>query len=468
MATWLAAVKMRPQFTSAVVCVNPSERVSEARVVGALSLLYVFRMLGLFMVFPVMMLYGMQYHGASPFLLGIALGGYGLTQAIFQIPMGLLSDFWGRKPVILMGLAVFVLGSLIAALSDHVWGLILGRALQGAGAIASAVMALVGDLTSEQNRTKAMATIGASIGLSFSLAMVLGPVLAGFGGLSIIFWFSAILALIGMVILYKLVPTPARLSHTIDSVAVPSFVGGVLRNTDLVRLNVGIFSLHFVLTATFVVIPFVLNDYGVNQQSHWHYYLPIMLVAFVIMLPFMIVAERKRKIRMVFTAAVALLLLTELAMTLASDLWHWIAGLLLFFVAFNLLEATLPSLVSKQAPAGRKGTAMGVYSTCQFLGAAAGGMLGGWFYQYKGIASVLILCAAVVGIWLLFASRMRQPRYLSNVCVPFAQQPSEASLRNQVPGVVEVFWIKEQALLYLKVDDALFERGALNQFLQQP
>lgn len=444
---------------------SQAKQVSEARVVGTLALLYVFRMLGLFMVFPVMMVYGLEYRDATPLLLGLALGGYGLTQAFLQIPMGMFSDIWGRKPVIFFGLLMFVVGSVVAALSTSVWGLILGRALQGAGAIASAVMALLGDLTSEQNRTKAMATIGASIGLSFSVAMVLGPALAAVGGLSLIFWMSAALACLGMVILQFLVPSPPKIVRAVDGVAVPALLRSTLLNADLLRLNYGIFALHFVLTSTFIVVPLVLMSAGVESTAQWSYYLPVMVLAFVAMLPFMYLAERKRKIKWVFIGAVALLLMAELLLSQVMQLSGWVLGLFVFFTAFNLLEATLPSLISKQAPAGSKGTAMGVYSTCQFLGAAAGGVVGGWCYQYWGQNSVLWVSSGVVAAWLLLAFGMRQPRYLMSVCVPLDREPVELRLRDEVPGIVEMFWVKDQALLYLKVDDKLFVRGALNDYL---
>jgi MFS family permease len=448
--------------------VSNSRPISETRVVVTLALLYVFRMLGLFMVFPVMMLFGANYEGATPFLLGLALGGYGLTQAIFQVPLGLLSDVWGRKPVIYLGLVVFVVGSIVAALTDSVWGLIFGRALQGAGAIASAVMALVGDLTSEQNRTRAMAVIGASIGLSFSVAMVLGPVLASIGGLSSIFWVSGCLSLVGMGILYLLVPDPpGGKRRGSDGLAVPALLAGALRNPDLNRLNIGVFALHFALTAMFVVVPLVLDDAGVEAQKHWHYYLPVMVIAFILMLPFMYVAERKRKIKLVFVGAVALLAIAEAFLSYAHTLAFWLVGLLVFFTGFNLLEATLPSLVSKVAPAGNKGTAMGVFSTCQFLGAAFGGVVGGFCYQQWGFDSVLLVALGVNLIWLAVATGMRTPRYLASVCVPLDRELALDRIQTGVPGVVEALWVKEQALLYLKVDDQLFEKARLNAFLQQ-
>ncbi len=448
--------------------VSNSRPFSETRVVVTLALLYVFRMLGLFMVFPVMMIFGADYQGATPFLLGLALGGYGLTQAIFQVPLGLLSDVWGRKPVICLGLLVFAAGSIVAALTDTVWGLIIGRALQGAGAIASAVMALVGDLTAEQNRTRAMAVIGASIGLSFSVAMVLGPVLASAGGLSSIFWVSACLSLVGIGILYLLVPEPpGGKRRGSDGLAVPTLLAGAVRNVDLGRLNFGVFALHFALTAMFVVVPLVLDDAGVEAQKHWHYYLPVMAIAFLLMLPFMYIAERKRKIKAVFVGAVALLVAAEGFLAYAHTLTFWLVGLLVFFTGFNLLEATLPSLVSKIAPAGNKGTAMGVYSTCQFLGAASGGVVGGFCYQLWGFDSVLLVAMGVNVLWLLIAAGMRAPRHLTSVCVSLDRELALERIQSGVPGVVEALWVEEQALLYLKVDDREFEKSRLNAFLQQ-
>jgi MFS family permease len=441
---------------------------SEMRVVGTLALLYVFRMLGLFMVFPVMMIFGSRYEGSTPFLLGLALGGYGLTQAVFQVPLGLLSDIWGRKPVIYLGLAVFLAGSVVAALTDSIWGLVIGRALQGAGAIASAVMALVGDLTTEQNRTRAMAVIGASIGMSFSVAMVLGPMLAAVGGLSSIFWVSACLSLVGMAILYLLVPDPPRdWRQGSEGLAVPALLTGAVRNLDLLRLNFGVFALHFALTAMFVAVPLVFDDAGIEARKHWQYYLPVMMIAFVLMLPLMYIAERKRKIKTIFIGAVALLVVAEGFLTYVHSIGLWLVGLLIFFTGFNLLEATLPSLVSKLAPAGNKGTAMGVYSTSQFLGAASGGIVGGVCYQYWGFDSVLIAALVVNLIWLGVACGMRPPRYLTSVCVPLERELEIGDIQNGVPGVVEALWVKEQALLYLKVDDSLFEKARLNAFLQR-
>ena len=234
---------------------------------------------------------------------------------------------------------------------------------------------------------------------------------------------------------------------------------------DLQRLNLGIFCLHFVLTATFIAVPLAFVAAGVEREQHWHFYLPVMLLSFVAMVPLIYVAERKRKIKQVFLLAIAILLVGEAVLGGAQQLWHWVAGLFVFFVAFNLLEASLPSLVSKQAPAGSKGTAMGVYSTCQFLGASIGGVVGGFALDRFGLGGVFWACMGVTGVWLAAAAWMRSPRYLTSLVVPHQVDPQGEALQQAVPGVVEAMWVKEQALLYLKVDDSAFDRQTLNHYL---
>lgn len=438
----------------------------ERRAVASLASLYAFRMLGLFMVLPVLALYGDQYEGSTPLMLGVALGAYGFTQALLQIPFGMLSDRWGRKPVIAMGLVIFALGSVVAASADTVYGLILGRCLQGCGAIASAIMAMVADLTSDESRTKAMATIGASIGLSFSVALILGPVLAGIGGMSLMFWTTVGLSLIGLWVLMRWVPTPATtgVRHR-EAGAVPELLRSTLVHKELIRLNCGIFTLHCVLMACFLVMPTILErQLGYPREQHWMIYLPLLVLAFVAMVPFIIIAEKKRKIKPIFVAAVALLG----AMTALMALWQhdavgFLAALFFFFMAFNLLEATLPSLMSKVAPAGAKGTASGIYSTCQFLGAFVGGVGGGWLLQTYGVVAVFTLCAVLVAGWLLLAIYMLPPRHLAGVQVPLAADKlASADARlSALPGVVEVVLIAEEATAYLKVDPAVFNRASV-------
>lgn len=381
----------------------------ERRAVASLALLYSFRMLGLFMVLPLLALYAADLPGASPSLIGLALGVYGLTQALLQIPFGWLSDRWGRKPVIIAGLILFALGSVVAGMADSAVGIVVGRALQGAGAIAGTVMALAADLTRDEQRTKAMAIIGVSIGMSFAVALVLGPVVAAQWGLSSVFFLTAGLAVAGIGIVRFVVPRPPPLalasserSSTARSLA-RSFL-----TPALARLNFGIFVLHFVLMACFLIIPQLLESVaGVSREYHWQIYLPALVLSIVGMLPLMRTAERGGRPREMFLLGIGLVLLSLSILGFANSAAALYLGLWLFFVGFNYLEATLPSLVSKTVFANDKGSALGMYSTCQFLGAFAGGAGGGWVVQYGGVSAAFALSAALVVLWLLVATRMK-------------------------------------------------------------
>ena len=377
----------------------------ERRAVSALALLYSFRMLGLFMVLPLLALYAGDLPGATPTLIGLALGVYGLTQALLQIPLGWLSDQVGRKPVIVGGLLVFAAGSVMAATADSLWGIILGRTLQGAGAIAATVMALVADLTSEEQRTKAMAVVGVSIGLSFAVALVLGPVIAAAGGLAAVFWVTAGLALGGIVIVVWLVPaaTVVPREHS-DVGARAGHFGRALRDTTLLRLDFGVFSLHFILMACFLLVPGALEQsVGVDRAHHWQVYLPVLLLSIVGMVPLMRMAERGGRPREMFLTGIGLVMVAIAVLTMSAHAYIFFFGLWLFFVGFNYLEATLPSQVSKSVFAGGKGTALGVFSTCQFFGAFAGGAGGGWVLQHFGQVGLVSLCLALAGVWFVLA-----------------------------------------------------------------
>lgn len=383
---------------------NPLERRSAFGLAG----IYGFRMLGLFLILPVFALYAEDLDYATPVLVGLAIGIYGLTQAVLQIPFGLLSDRIGRKPVIVAGLLLFALGSVIAATADDIWLIIVGRAIQGSGAIAAAIMALLADLTRESQRTKAMAMVGITIGMSFSVALILGPLLHHWVGMSGIFWLTAGLAVLGILILLLLVPTPAHSSVHGDAEPVPGMFRRVLVNRDLLRLDLGIFTLHLVLTSLFLSIPLALRDVGLPVQQHTYLYLPVMLISMIIMVPFIIMAEKRGRMKAVFMGGIGLLLLAQLGFyfTLHS-FWGLAIFLSLFFVAFNVLEATLPSLVSKTSPAAAKGTAMGVYTTSQFAGAFCGGLLGGWIHTGFGLSAVYLMGALACLIWLLVAAGMQ-------------------------------------------------------------
>jgi MFS family permease len=430
----------------------------ELRATWGLGLLFALRMLGMFMVLPVLTTYGSQLAGATPALIGMAIGIYGLAQALCQIPLGFLSDRWGRVPIIVTGLLLFALGSGVAALSDSIWGILAGRALQGAGAISAAVMALLSDLTREQHRTKAMAIIGMSFGVTFAIAMVSGPILARHFGLSFLFWGIAVLALLGIAVVLWLVPKPASHVQNRESALVRGSLLRVLREPRLLRLDLGIFCLHVVLMSSFIALPLALESAGLPRETQWLAYLWPMLLSFIPVLPVIIYAETFRRMRRTFLGAILLLLACELLLWWAgSREWLLMAGLLLFFIAFNVMEALLPSLVSKEAPAGLKGTAMGIYSTAQFLGVAVGGSLGGFLLGHLGQSGVFFGAALVALLWWLLARLMPEPAYVSSVRLLLSGVALEQRLHLQgslqrQPGVREVLIVPEEGCAYIKVD----------------
>ena len=447
----------------------------EIRSLIGLASLYATRMLGLFMVLPVLSLYGGDYVGSTTVLVGVALGIYGLTQGLLQIPLGMLSDRLGRKTIIVAGMAVFLLGSLVAASADTIQGLIIGRALQGAGAVASTIMALLADLTTEQNRTKAMAAVGGSIGLSFAVAMGAGPALASAYGMDAIFWLTAVLAGIGILVVLWWIPTPVATTSlsSREALAIPALFRSTLGNRELLRLDLGIFLLHAIQMASWVAVPFVLvHGVSFDRDSHWWLYLLTMGLGFVAMLPFMILGERKRVLKWVFVGAVLVLAGAELLMFgSGTSLGMFVAGLFLFFMAFNLLEACLPSLVSKAAPSGARGTAMGIYSSSQFLGAFAGGVLGGLVAHHFGVHSVFLFSALLALVWALVAVTMATPRHWVSVVVRLnegEEVPCGTRIRTDVAGVEDVLLIPEQRLMYLKVDKGVFDQPALEALLGRP
>jgi MFS family permease len=353
-----------------------------------IAAIFSFRMLGLFMLIPIFTLYAPNLLGATPALTGIALGSYGLSQGLLQMPFGILSDKYGRKKIITIGLVLFALGSLLGATTDSMVGMIAARILQGMGAIGSVLIALLADLTPDSQRTKAMAVIGGAIGISFSLAMLISPVLAESFGMSAIFYFAVVLALIGLVLLHLVIPTPNLVELPASGrgpLIQKSLLKTVLANKTLLSLNAGIFFQHLILTSTFYLIPLLLEDQlklG-HLSSSWHFYLPMMLLSFLLMVPIMVYSEKKGKNSAVFLVSVLGISLSQGLLIFLYSNWIVFCLLLgLYFVAFNFLEASLPSMVSKTAKAHTKGTAMGVYSSCQFLGIFAGGLLSGFLFEY--------------------------------------------------------------------------------------
>ena len=436
----------------------------EFRAAGSLAAVFSVRLLGLFMIYPVFAAYARGLNGATPYLIGEALGIYGLTQGLLQIPFGLLSDRVGRKVMIVVGLILFAAGSAVAAVSTSIGGVIVGRALQGSGAVGSVILALVADLTSEESRTKAMALVGISIGASFMIAIVAGPILANYIGVAGIFWLMVGLALIGIAITEVVVPTPRLVRAHRDAEAVPALIGAVLRDPQLLRLDVGIFVLHAMLTANFLVVPGLLRTtFGMPIQEQWKVYLPVLLVSVAVMVPAIVVAEKYRRMKGVFVGAVAALVGSQALLYFDAGNFAVVSSaLVVFFSAFNVMEASQPSLITKTAPPDAKGTAMGLYSSLQFLGIFAGGVVGGWAHQYGGDPAVFAMTTVLALIWLVVAATMAQPSYLTTRLLPLADGrlgdvESLAARLRQVPGVADAVVIAEENLAYLKVDSRSFD-----------
>jgi len=392
-------------FPMPVSARDPMSR-EERRAGLGLAAIFALRMLGLFLILPVFAVHAADIPGGDDLtLVGLAIGAYGLTQACLQIAYGAASDRFGRKPVIIFGLVLFALGSVIAALADGIHMIIVGRVLQGAGAISAAVTALATDLTRDQHRTKVMAMIGSSIGLVFALSMVAAPLLYAAIGMDGIFWLTAVLAFAAIGVLLWAVP---------EAPPVPRATGrfiDVLRDGQLMRLNFGVFALHLIQTTMWVMVPSALvTGGGLPMTEHWKVYLPAVLLSFLVMVPAVILAERHDRMKAVFNAAIALLVLVQFGLWLAGDALIPLALMLtLFFVAFNVLEATQPSWISRIAPPGSKGTALGVYNTLQSVGLFLGGLLGGWLGQSFGSAAVSLFCAALALVWLALAASMAPP-----------------------------------------------------------
>lgn len=413
------------------------------------------------MVLPIFSVYAGQLKDATPTLIGLAMGVYGLFQALFQIPFGSLSDHFGRKRMITIGLLIFAAGSIMAGCADNIHLMILGRALQGAGAVGSSILAMMADLTREEQRTKSMAIAGMTIGFSFALAMLIGPMLSKWLSVSMLFYLAALLGIAAIAILYIYVPTPLSTRwHRDAEPELKSFIK-LLLDKDLIKLNWGIFILHAIFTATFIALPIsLIQKVGLEATQQWLLYLPTLIGAFLIALICIGIAERKQQLKPYFVGSIVALAIAEILFWQASTSISIAAvALCLFFGGFSLLEAFLPSLISRTAPATRKGSAMGIYSCSQFLGIFVGGALGGWLYGKYNFVGVYIFCTTLALIWLIPALFMQTPRFLVTLMLRLspAQQASWEHISAQmqlIPGIVEVTFIAEDGVAYLKMERA--------------
>ena len=448
---------------------------SEVRASVGLASIFGLRMLGMFLILPVFALYAEHLPGGNNHtMIGLALGAYGLTQAMLQLPFGMASDKYGRKRVIYFGLILFAIGSFVAASATTIETIIIGRVIQGAGAISAAVTALLADSTREEHRTHAMAMIGGTIGVTFAVSLVLGPALYQYIGMSGIFLLTAVLSLTAMAVVKWYIPDPVHSQFHLDAEASPAKLGEVLHNTQLLRLNFGIFALHAAQMAMFVVIPFALQRTGnLDINHHWEVYLPVVLIAFIIMVPAIIYGEKRAKLKQVFIAAVALMLMAQLGMAASMQhFWGIVGALLAYFIAFNVLEATLPSLISKIAPVGSKGTAIGVYNTSQSLGLFVGGVVGGWLSQHYGYPAVFMFSAGLMTVWLIAAIGMRTPPAVRTRMFRLGiMGADQAALLNQklraIHGVHESTVVAEEGIAIMKVAQLGWDEATATKLIEE-
>ena len=444
----------------------------ERRAVFGLSAIYGLRMFGLFLILPVLAIYADELPGSTPFLIGLTLGAYGIAQALLQIPFGLLSDKFGRKHLISIGLGIFIIGSLVAGFADDIYTMIIGRTLQGSGAIAAAVLALTADLTRENQRSKAMAIIGLSIGGSFMLAFIAASPLVSWLGFSGLFFVTAGLAVLAVIALWLYVPnqTP-RSSRDVKFVA--SDFLNLLQHKHLMRLNIGIFVLHCVLTAMFVVIPLLLiQRVEMPSTEHWKIYIPVMLASIIFMAPLVMMSANKARLMRVFLFGIILLMFAQIILFISSldNVLSIAFCLLVFFVGFNTLEAMLPSLVTRVAPASMKGTAVGIYNTFQFSGVFIGGIVGGYLMGNGGPNAVFAFCGILIVIWALVVVLSPQATLFDTVLVRLKatneSQEKENIIRYDrlllIDGVKDVTIINEENVAYLKVDKTEFNTRLLS------
>ncbi|KRG32166.1 MULTISPECIES: MFS transporter [unclassified Psychrobacter] len=428
----------------------------EKRAILGVGGIFALRMIGLFMIVPVFSVYGDNYAHATPFLIGLAVGIYGLGQAIFQIPMSLAADKFPRKPIIFLGLILFAIGGIIAANATDIYEVIIGRALAGSGAVSAVLMALLADVTREEMRTKAMATMGLTIATSIMLAFAFGPLLVGSLGISGLFWLTSGFAVLAMLLLL-FVPTPLRvLKHNLDNKSIGQQLATVLKIGDLNRLHIGIFALHLTMTAIFVILPHQLNEVmGLSVRQQGLVYLPLLFIGFAVAIPFIIIAEKKHKMRQVFLGAIALMTAALAILAIGSQVGVGIIlGLLLYFMGFNLLEATIPSWISKRAPVANKATAMGLNSSSQFFGAFVGGAMGGLLLNQPNLLAWGIL-AVIMGVALLIIIPIAQPPYLSSTTVTIPKNINIQDWSRQmlaVDGVDELVVMAKEQVAYLKLD----------------
>jgi predicted MFS family arabinose efflux permease len=435
-----------------------------------LSLIVGLRFFGLFIVLPVLSIYALEMEGATPFLAGVVVGGYALTQATFQVPFGLVSDKLGRKKTILFGLVLFIVGSIIAALSTNIYMLLLGRFLQGAGAIGSVVSAMVADLVKEEQRAHAMAVLGGTIALSFAVAMVVAPLIGGYFGIDTLFWITAILAILSIGILFTAVPKPPKIVHTYSQKE--STMGQVFQDKALVRMYVTFLFHSSIMTMAFFIIPLVMTQtfeeggFGWQKIELWKVYLPAMIFGFFAMAPAAIFGEKYGKGKTVFKISILFILFGFLAMGFAHDAWLFIVGVVLFFIGFNMFEPLLQSFVAKFAKVHQKGAALGVANTFAYMGIFLGGLLAGWLIQHFDRSTLAIVVALLSIAWFIWVATMPSPNSRGNVYLPLdIFNRDKVIALTQHKAIVETYINETENIAVVKYEKALIDEDEVRGML---
>lgn len=441
----------------------------DLKVSFTLALVYSLNLLGMFLLLPIMSVYASKLENSNMTLAGIAFGAYGLMRLLMQLPLGILSDKIGRKKIIYAGLICFIIGSLICALTSNIYILIIGRVIQGFGAVGAVVTALLADLTQETSRAFAFAIIGSAIALTFSLSIIIAPILEGLIGVNGIFLLIGIFAIISIFIIAKLVPDPeitkTPLAHDIKA----SKLSHILNNWQLMSLNFGVFCLHFTQMSLFIALPFFLiNNLHLHKNQHWFIYFPAVIIGFIIMIPFLIIGEKRAKLKAAKIFAITCILIVQLLLSFEiNNLWITIAIISIYFIGFNILEAILPSMISKIAPIAAKGTALGAYSTCQSLGLFLGGTAGGFIYQHLGINFVYLQSASILLIWLILSIYMPHPSNVRTItrAIPscWLNQTSELIEKlSTVQGVNEIVANEKDSMIYFKASRESWDEDSVN------
>ena len=438
----------------------------EIRSAVSIAILFMVRMLGLFAILPVLPLVADKVENSTPLLIGIAVGIYGLSQAILQIPMGLLSDQFGRKCIIVLGLGIFIMGSLIAGFSNDIYSILFGRLLQGCGAIASTLFALISDLTRIEHRSKAMAIIGVGIAGSFGLSVVIGPALATWFGHASIFLFSAVTGVIGILLVWKVIPTPTVIKTNLNTAVVTEKLRSILFNPALIPIYVGVMFLHFFLTSGFLVFPLLLKGIGINEAVHSIYYLGILLASAIIMSPFIWLSDRKGHSKSIMSVSIVLMFASLTGLGMNNGYFSMLILILGFFVAFNLLEILLPAHVSRSVAAGTRGTGMGVYSTFQFTGTFLGGLVGGMILTVGDITHVMYVNGAICLLWFILSLKLQNLNSIESRTINFdisrgVSANSFLEGLSSMGGVLDVVLVEKEGVAYLKVDSTSFDEKDL-------